>query len=55
MAGSGRARCTAVGGVGLARLDTPPDRVGHTDGLDPAIGGELEPTRMGRIDPHRDA
>ena len=53
MVGSGRERSSAVG-VGLARLDAPPDHVGDSDGLDPAIGGELESTRMRRIDPHRD-
>ena len=53
MVGSGRERSSAVG-VGLARLDAPPDHVGDSNGLDPAIGGELESTRMRRIDPHRD-
>jgi len=52
--GSDRARSSAVG-VGLARLDAPPDHVGDSDGLDPTIGGELKFTRMRRIDPHRDA
>jgi hypothetical protein len=51
MVGSDRARSSAIG---LAMLDAPPDHVGDSDGLDPAIGGELESTRMGRIDPHRD-
>ncbi len=54
MVGSDRARSSAVE-IGLAQLDTPPDHVGDSDGLDPAIGGELESTRMRRIDPHRDA
>lgn len=42
-------------GVGLARLDKPPDHVGDSDGLNPAIGGELESTRTSQIDSHRDA
>src|SRR3989344_211095 len=37
-----------------ARTNAPPDHVGDSDGLDPAIGGELESIRMRRIDPHRD-